>query len=495
MSEKKIKFENLKEEIIKICKDLLSFSDRKCKVFKDKEQELLDKLNILNQYSGDQSLVDGLYTRVIEHCLDNNLNVMFRFDRNKLKKSLPSFQGERKLDVAVMNACLDGVVILEQEKILSDLFMDYAPQMSSDAFWKTYYGIYQHNPEIAENLKKSRYYFIDHDFMKFDNGNMAYKRNVNIERLIERFIQDSLENFKLNYKSYLIARQSFPDIYEPTVNYLANFDKLYEVAKNPERFNETQIVGIYKQLLRSKNIEDMNAVLYDMLSSARQQAATSIVKSVKNFKLSSLKNSEINNVKVYHLNNDAKVDFLVHTEFFNYGDENELYERFIDIKNSEKNYVMSMSYVGSDNVEAVYGAGEEKIIFGFNGINPDNIAHISPVDSFSLSVKDERQLSYQPQYWTTPEKLKKYTGVYNEVNYVCPNKYEEGDLMPSFIISSSLTPKNNELKVAKKFGIPIICCPVRALNMEEDQETKKARDFAKQSFFPEVQKKYEQRER
>ena len=482
--EKKVyKFDEVKSSIIKEFNALLSFEDRKSKEFSEKENYLLEELKKLdNVDEREKDLVDGLYIRFIESCFKEKLNIAFKIGEDKIAKYFPNFQGELMMDIAVMKACLDGIVILKQDNILSDLFIDYAPFMSGDAFWKTYYGLYQHNTEIAEKLKQSRFDYIDRAFERFDSTKKD-ERKITHERLIERFIQDSLENFKLNYKSYLLAREDFKDLFEPIVKESIIFDKLYEVATHPERFNKVQVLGIYKTIKRYKNAAQLNSTLYDILASARTEAAENLVEETSKLTTSDKLNKNINGATVIYFQNDDKSDFFVHTEFYDGKNLHALIERFKDIKSRDKNYIMSMSYVDEKSINSVYGAGEDKIVFGFKNLKPENIAHISPVDSFSISVKDDRHLSYQPQLWVDSEKLKKYSDIYNEINYVCPGKYDDGQLMPDFIVSSRVNPTNDEIEVAKLFNIPIICIPekeyVKDVEVEKKQEMQ---SFAKQKL-------------
>ena len=490
------KFDQVKANLIKEFYNLLAFKDRKSNEFLEQENRVLQELAKLDHVEEqDEKLVEGLYARFLESCFKEELNIAFKIGEENIAKYFPNFQGELMMDKAVMKACLDGLVILKQDNILSDLFIDYAPFMTTDAFWKTYYGLYQHNTDIAERLKESRCEYIDRAFERFD----ATKKDaikVTAERLIEIFIQDSLNNFALNYKSYLMAKNDLENVYEPNIAEQTIFDKLYKVAQNPKRFNQQQILAIYKAIKKYKNADQLNSTLYDMLASAREKAAEKIVRNTNQIITSDKQEKNINGARVIYFDENSKADFLIHTAYYDPANLQGLVDRFKDIGNREKNYVMSMSLIDQNTSGSGYGDVNEKISFGFKNLKPENIAHISPVDSFSLSVKDDRHLSYQPQVWTTPENLKNYSDVYNEINYVCPSKYDDEKLLPDFIVSSRQNPTNDELEVAKLFNIPVICVPEKCYINDFDEEKKREiQEFAKQKYYPEVQKKYEQRGR
>ena len=246
------KFDQVKANLIKEFYNLLAFKDRKSNEFLEQENRVLQELAKLDHVEEqDKKLVEGLYARFLESCFKEELNIAFKIGEENIAKYFPNFQGELMMDKAVMKACLDGLVILKQDNILSDLFIDYAPSMTADAFWKTYYGLYQHNTDIAEKLKESRCEYIDRAFERFDETKKD-ARKVTAERLIERFIQDSLNNFVLNYKSYLMAKNDLENVYEPNIAEQTIFDKLYEVAQNPKRFNQQQILEIYKAIKKKE---------------------------------------------------------------------------------------------------------------------------------------------------------------------------------------------------------------------------------------------------
>ena len=431
------------------------------------------------------------YEKIANLSIRNKLSTIFYLPENIFYDVFSNLEKSVEKDLLVLNSALKGLVIPSAKNIISNEMINYCCFIKSNEFWKLYYHIYSKNTEIAEKLRLERNKTIDGNFERYKNNKASYnKKKITAESLVERFISDSLNNFVINYKTYLIAKESGIEAYVPKEQNAKILEKLYEIATH--NTSPDSLLNLYSKLksldLNGNLSNELNSELYDMLLSCRKITNDQIVSEVN--KLEDVtKNGTITNrngAKVIDLSDAPNQLFLVHVDDATFPEY--LKERYESLYTRNKPYVMSMSLVSSQCISKVY-CSNNPVVFGFTNINPHKIIHVSAEDSFSLGTFDGRQISSRPQFLSTPQNILNNTNNYNEINYIVPNKNsldieEKAPLMPSYIlISKDKQPTADMKKVAEVFNIPILFVPERIFELSLNENNPELKQHFSKRFY------------
>ena len=117
----------------------------------------------------------------------------------------------------------------------------------------------------------------------------------------------------------------------------------------------------------------------------------------------------------------------------------------------------------SDNRLKYYNDYSKSIVLGFNNIDIRNIVHVYESDSYSSFVKNNEEMlaSERVNKLYTPYDLIKETRGYNEIVYQCHQNntnenYLKNILVPSYVLVFDKLITDLDVKVSKKYNIPII---------------------------------------
>ena len=246
-----------------------------------------------------------------------------------------------------------------------------------------------------------------------------------LELIVDAFFKDTTYNFLINLKAILNYKEQNKDYKIKNLDFylkLMNFHFLNTLEKI-ELFNKYKGVDLatsfYEDYRKARNLS------YESIND-------SLLKLDKNNKVYNKELSKKYNRDVYYLDGE---------EFYLY-----IHSSYYGVWMNNKKTI-SISLISHDNIHH-YDEGVDKIIFGFNKLNIENIMHLSNSDSYTTNEygTDKIQRIYNPRT------LMEETVGYNEILY---SERNLKDFKPDFIVSfDEITEK--QLEVANEMNLPIV---------------------------------------
>jgi len=293
---------------------------------------------------------------------------------------------------------------------------------------------------IFYNLKK------DKELKKKDLNNLF--KNTSINEYICTFtdykFEDGIYNFFLNLNQ-VIKFYEKSNIYCNNINF---YKKLYDCYKNNyidinfyEFFKDRELISaFYDDYRKSKNVS------YNMINKSLYSFNDSDISKILSKKYG---------CTVYDFNGNSFY-LLIH----NTGVKK---DSVLDgVFNGSIFDSTSLSLISNNRLK-YYNDYSKSIVLGFNNIDIRNIVHVYESNSYSSFVKKNEEMlaSERVNKLYTPYDLIKETRGYNEIVYQCHQNntnenYLKNILIPSYVLVFDKLITDLDVKVSKKYNIPII---------------------------------------
>lgn len=306
-------------------------------------------------------------------------------------------------------------------------------------------GIFKEYNEIVKNSSFGNEMF-DYDLMfALANNDEEYlrKSTVNniLEMIVDTYFKDITYNFLANVRIMLRYLSKVSDEVVP-VDRMKLYNDLLSFCKLS--FEEQK--GFINRL--SDDI-DYSALFYDDFFACRMHCYNELKKSLlKLDRKSVFHRCKIFNrgVNVYELKGEPFFAFVHSTKYRRDCTTTNVNWYFNPMTNSDNDFLtLSCSFIGDQNINVFNGFGY--YTFGFFNIDINNFMHVSNTDSYTTRSYSTNKFLHL----STPSLFIKEGDGYNEILY--SEKYE--CLKPDFLICFDEV-LDNDLEVAKNFGIPIL---------------------------------------
>ena len=305
-----------------------------------------------------------------------------------------------------------------------------------------YQELYDDYPEFIGHHSVSNKTY--NEIKKYSNGHskeelLAYLTKLNNKDLFKMisdgcFEENSYNLFKNLEEMINYTKASKENIIDP--NYL----ELYKLLVNYENIASSELVSIYQNLSKNKEIIEH---FYDDYRNLKNSSYSNITNNTITSKDINSSNKIVNGIKVKELNGEPFTS-IIHTS-----------------GSSDWNYsqrTTSMSVIGDTSIGYYHSENKELVHFGFNKVNIDQIIHVYHTDSFSMKDLGSEKIS---ELHTRDSLLEKTSG-YNELlvkqnsNGIDGNFAEDVPyITPDYIVSfDNIT--DLEKKAAKENGLPIL---------------------------------------
>ena len=264
------------------------------------------------------------------------------------------------------------------------------------------------------------------------------------EILSDRYYEDIEYNFKLDLQSLIEFNQ---DVLAIGDKKLQHYEKLYEIL-------DKKIVdsAFYNSFDKNKNyVEDF----YDDFNLSRQKSYSLINDSLVDCnKIANQKNNKLSsllNVDIYEFTGEEFYLLIHNTSISKYDDVSHIFDHY------SKSDGTSLSLISNLKMDYFNDYGDS-IVLGFNNLDIMNFVHVYNQDSYSSYHKNSGKVSDFRNKLYTPKRLMEETSSYNEIVYQIMTentKNLSSALKPSYVVVFDDI-KEADIKVAKKFNIPII---------------------------------------
>lgn len=338
--------------------------------------------------------------------------------------------------------------IINQKKVLSEpeYVINFAPLLSSTEAHKMQNKMekFKINPLMLQTARRK------HIEKLFKNReNLKQEKFVEIKNLIiEKFFCDSLKNVNLTLDTII----SLAEDDKNAETSIPNFKFLKGLKTSLEtKSNFADLMKLYDSLenitTKNNNPNFVKNLLEEGMNSSVIYAGQKLVESLK------LPTSE-----------NKSFALFTHTTQYNTKtnpSKEDVYNEWINPTNLKiRKDKISLCYI-SDKNPTFFPSGKNNVTFGFLNIDPKNIEHISPTNSFSLSKIKRNQALFSAETFAELSQNLSPIGRktnFNEIVYRKHLGFENGKvaLMPSCIISQSEKPTELEELYAEVFNIQIV---------------------------------------
>lgn len=269
-----------------------------------------------------------------------------------------------------------------------------------------------------------------------------------LDILIDRFFKDVPVNF---IKNLWVMINYFDSSIDKKVDFIDN--KRYNIYKRILGYNDLLFDEKMKLYEDCKNYKNLDSLFYDDYRFCRNHSYSSLVNSAIN--LNELNNNiNISATKKYGVD----VYELKGEDFFAFVHSTSSLRDIVvnpNIWNCSRREYMSLSYIGSDNLN-VFHDPYEYVIFGFSNLDIKRIGHLYESDSFTEYGYGNRDVSSRVQKMYNPKDLVNNTNGYNEVAYLEDSKdVPLSKIMPSYVVCYDYI-TDGEVMIAKNYNIPIV---------------------------------------
>ncbi|MBQ9181195.1 MAG: hypothetical protein IJ134_00940 [Bacilli bacterium] len=259
---------------------------------------------------------------------------------------------------------------------------------------------------------------------------LSSKEYINI--LIDYYFKDVTYNFIMNACEIIKFNENVKCISDNNL-------QLYKIIVDCYKNNKINF-DILKSLNKKSSYE-----FYEDLRISKNKSYEMINNSLK-IDLKNKKNNKLSDkygVDIYDFNGE-EFNMLIHNTGIN--KDNSINNVF-----DSNCSATSLSLISNKRMK-YYNNFKSSIVIGFDNIDINNVIHVYNSDSYSLFIKGEEETlaTNKLNKIYTPDNLIFDTFGYNEILYLSDNK-----LLPKYVLCFDGEIKKLDIKVSKKFNIPI----------------------------------------